>query len=175
MAVRIESMSEDDIVAVASIDGPTRMSEDQLLQELTRPWARLWLARETLARETLAGETVAGDERGVAAYVVAWQVADELHVLNVATRPDRRRRGLARALVDHAVDYARSQRDRQVLLEVRRSNLSAIALYRAVGFFAMGVRARYYPDDEDAIEMVLALDPDTGAIVPHADEVRLNG
>ena len=52
---------------------------------------------------------------------------------------------------------------KHVLLEVRRSNAPAIALYRALGFFAMGVRARYYPDDEDAVEMVLALDLETGA------------
>ena len=44
----------------------------------------------------------------------------------------------------------------------------------ALGFFAMGVRARYYPDDEDAVEMVLMLDPDTGDIVAHDDEVRLD-
>ncbi len=38
----------------------------------------------------------------------------------------------------------------------------------------MGVRARYYQDDEDAVEMVLAFDVETGAIVPHPDEVRLH-
>ncbi len=53
--------------------------------------------------------------------------------------------------------------------------MPAIALYRALGFFAIGVRTRYYPDDEDAIEMVLAFDSATGEIVPHADEVRLHG
>jgi hypothetical protein len=37
----------------------------------------------------------------------------------------------------------------------------------------MGVRPRYYPDDEDAIEMVLLLDTETGEVVPHEDEVRL--
>jgi ribosomal-protein-alanine N-acetyltransferase len=161
--VRIDTMGEDDVVAVASIDGATPMSEQQLADELKRPWARVWVAREP------------GDERGVAAFLVAWQVADELHVLNVATRPERRRRGLARALMDHAVRYAHAHRDKHVLLEVRRSNLAAIALYRAIGFFAMGVRPRYYPDDEDAIEMVLAFDPETGAIVPQADQVRLHG
>jgi ribosomal-protein-alanine N-acetyltransferase len=57
---------------------------------------------------------------------------------------------------------------------VRRSNAAAIALYRSVGFFAMGVRAKYYPDDEDAVEMVLLLDPATGAVVAHDDEVRLD-
>src|SRR6185437_5122595 len=161
MAVRIETMSAGDLAAVAAIDGPTRMSEEQLRAELERSWARCWVAREPR------------DEAAVAAYVIAWHVADELHVLNVATRADRRRRGLARALMGHAVDYAREHRVKHALLEVRRSNSPAIALYRAVGFFAMGVRARYYPDDEDAIEMVLAFNAETGEIEPHADEVRL--
>ncbi len=161
MAVRVETMKEGDVPAVAAIEGPTQMGEGQLLEELDRAWARMWVARE-------AAETPV-------AYLIAWHVADELHVLNVATRADRRRRGLARALMLHAVAHARAHRVKHVLLEVRRSNVAAIALYRSLGFFAMGVRARYYPDDEDAIEMVLAFDVETGAIVPHADEVRLHG
>ena len=64
------------------------------------------------------------------AFVVSWHVADELHVLNVATREDRRRRGLGRALMDHVVAYAREHALKHVLLEVRRSNAPAIALYR---------------------------------------------
>ena len=78
MPLRIDTMNEDDVAAVVSIDGPTRMSEEQLRAEIQRPWARLWVAR---------------DERVVVAFVIAWHVADELHVLNVATREDRRRRG----------------------------------------------------------------------------------
>jgi [ribosomal protein S18]-alanine N-acetyltransferase len=160
MLLRIDKMTEADVAAVVSIDGPTRMSEEQLCAEILRPWARLWVARE---------------EHVIVAFVIAWHVADELHVLNVATRQDRRRRGFARRLMDHVVAHARAARVKHVLLEVRRSNLAAIALYRALGFFAMGVRARYYQDDEDAIEMVLAFDTKTGEIVPHADEVRLHG
>jgi ribosomal-protein-alanine N-acetyltransferase len=163
MPVRIDTMNEADVAAVVAIDGPTRMSDEQLRAELQRPWARLWVARES------------SREDRVVAYVIAWHVADELHVLNVATREDRRRRGIARQLMDHVVAHARSVHVKHVLLEVRRGNVPAISLYRAVGFFAMGVRARYYPDDEDAIEMVLAFDVETGEIVPHADEVRLHG
>jgi len=153
-------MNEADVAAVVSIDGPTRIGEEQLRAELLRPWARLWVARE---------------DGVVVAFVIAWHVADELHVLNVATREDRRRRGIARHLMEHVVAHARAVRVKHALLEVRRSNVAAIALYRAFGFFAMGVRTRYYPDDEDAIEMVLAFDIATGEIVPHADEVRLHG
>jgi ribosomal-protein-alanine N-acetyltransferase len=160
MPVRIERMKADDVVAVAAIEGPTRLTEEQLRGELERPWARLWVATE-------AGY-------GVVAFAVAWHVTDEIHLLNVATRADRQRRGIARALLCGLVAYAREVRARHVLLEVRRSNVAAIGLYRQLGFFAMGVRARYYPDDEDAVEMVLVFDAE-GAIVARSDEVRLHG
>jgi ribosomal-protein-alanine N-acetyltransferase len=156
---RVSAMTEADVDAVARIDPDAHATSAQLREEIARPWSRLWVAR---------------DDRGVVtAFLVAWHVADELHVLNVATAADRRRRGYGRALVAACVSYAKEERLRHVLLEVRRSNAPAIALYRGAGFFAMGLRARYYPDDEDAIEMVLLLDPESGEIVPHDDEVKL--
>lgn len=161
-AVVVEKMHAGDVEAVAAIEGPTRMDASALRGELERPWSRLWVAREHPAPDAVA-------------YVVTWHVADELHVLNVATRTDCRRRGIGRSLMDEVVGYARASNVKHVLLEVRRSNTAAIALYRGVGFFAMGVRARYYPDDEDAVEMVLMLDAETGAVVRHDDEVRLDG
>jgi ribosomal-protein-alanine N-acetyltransferase len=157
--VRIEAMRESDIADVLAIEAGAAMNEEQLRGELARTWARLWVARE--------------DDGHVSAFLVSWVVADEIHVLNVATLPARRRSGLARALMMHVIEIGRTERFRHVLLEVRRSNRAAIALYRAVGFFAMGVRAKYYPDDEDAVEMVLLFDPTTGNVQPHADEVRL--
>jgi ribosomal-protein-alanine N-acetyltransferase len=160
MPIRVDTMSEADVPAVVSIEGPTHMSEEQLRSEIQRPWARLWVAKE---------------DETIVAFVIAWHVVDEIHVLNVATRMDRRRRGIARRLMDHLVEHARTVHAKHLLLEVRRSNVAAIALYRALGFFAIGVRTRYYPDDEDAVEMVLAFDSATGEIVPHADEVRLHG
>ena len=58
----------------------------------------------------------------------------------------------------------------------RRSNRPAIKLYRAFGFTALGVRPRYYADnDEDAIEMMLGLDPETGRAMPGKDEIRIDG
>jgi ribosomal-protein-alanine N-acetyltransferase len=160
--MHIDAMREDDVDAVAAMDGPTAMTAEHLRDELLRPWSRLWVAREE------------GTGGGIVAFLVCWHVSDELHVLNVATRLDRRRLGIGRALMNEAVGYGRKHRVRHVLLEVRRTNRAAIAMYRALGFFAMGVRAKYYPDDEDAVEMVLKLDPNTGDVVPHTDEVRLD-
>jgi ribosomal-protein-alanine N-acetyltransferase len=134
------------------------------LEEFARPWARIWVA----ARD-------ARSSRALEAFLVAWHVADELHVLNVATAPPARCAGLGSALLEAALAYAAVEHVRLVLLEVRRSNRDAIRLYRRFGFTAMGVRPGYYADDgEDAIEMVLSLDPMTGATLPGRDEIRID-
>jgi [ribosomal protein S18]-alanine N-acetyltransferase len=154
-----EGLAAVDALARASFAESTFSAEE----ELGRPWARIWTALPS------------GDE-APAAFLVAWHVADELHVLNVATDPPMRRRGLARALMDEALVYAAGERVRIVLLEVRRSNRPAIKLYRGLGFTVLGVRPGYYADnDEDAIEMILALDPASGRVVPGKDEIRIDG
>lgn len=145
-----------DAIAIASFDHPQFSAEE----ELSRPWTRCWVARE--ADHSLA-------------FLVAWHVADELHVLSVATLPAARRRGIATSLMRASIEYARARHVRIVLLEVRRSNRPALRLYRGMGFTAMGVRPGYYGDNgEDAIEMVLSLDPVTGTIQPGRDEIYLD-
>ncbi|HSN96729.1 MAG TPA: ribosomal protein S18-alanine N-acetyltransferase [Candidatus Nanopelagicales bacterium] len=149
-------LSEIDAMASTSLDQPQFSAH----AELSRPWTRGWVARE---------------ERRVLAFLIAWHVADELHVLNVATAPAARRRGIAAALMRVSIDYAREHRIRILLLEVRRSNVPALRLYRGLGFTTLRVRSGYYEDNgEDAVEMILALDPVTGAIQPGRDEVRLD-
>jgi ribosomal-protein-alanine N-acetyltransferase len=158
-AVRIEAMLPSDVAAVAAIDGGAPGGEEDLRSELERPWSHAWVAR---------------DERGEAvAFVVAWWVVDEMHILNLATRPDRRGRGIGRSLMEETVAFARRKCAKRMLLEVRRSNHPALALYRSLGFFATNLRARYYSDDEDAIEMALVFDTLTGDVVTHPDAVSL--
>ena len=83
-----------------------------------------------------------------------WLVADEIHLLNLATHPLARRAGHASRLLAHIIEFGRQHDCRIVTLEVRRSNAGAIALYEAFGFRSAGVRRRYYQDNgEDAIVM----------------------
>jgi [ribosomal protein S18]-alanine N-acetyltransferase len=188
--ITLEIMREADVPAVAAlqalafaVDGGAapdaranprseehRVSESQLREELARPWARLWILREAAAQDDVSREGAAG----VLAFLIAWHVADELHVLSVATNPEHRRKGLARRLMVHAIDFARIHKGRLILLEVRRSNANAIALYRSLAFFAMNVRRAYYADGEDAVEMALVMDPETGILMPRADDVRID-
>jgi [ribosomal protein S18]-alanine N-acetyltransferase len=154
---------EIDRTAIAAIDEACfRHGTINLAAELERPWAHVWAAR------------LGGEWSPPAAFLVAWAVADELHILSVGTLPVHRRTGLARALMVHAIDFARSRRADVILLEVRRSNEPAIRLYRGLGFSAIGIREQYYADNlEDAIEMALMLDPFTGQIIPGRDDVSL--
>jgi ribosomal-protein-alanine N-acetyltransferase len=139
--VRIDAMTEADVGAVVAIDSSA--THAQLAEEIVRPWSRIWVARE--------------DDGAPLAFLLLWHVVDELHLLNIATRADRRRGGIGRALMETMLAYGREHDARHVFLEVRRSNAPAIALYRKLGFEQLGVRARYYPDGEDALEMVLRL------------------
>src|SRR5687768_10885793 len=113
--------------------------------ELARSYARLWVARITPQGEPV-GLLLAGD------------AAEEVHLLDLAVDAGVRRRGVGRRLLETWLEYARARSARLVLLEVRRSNAAAIALYRALGFEEAGVRRGYYSDDgEDALEFRLEL------------------
>jgi ribosomal-protein-alanine N-acetyltransferase len=75
------------------------------------------------------------------------------HLMNLAVDPDRRRRGIATALMEALLERLPSP-DEQITLEVRPSNDAALALYERFGFKVAGVRRRYYQDNgEDALIM----------------------
>jgi ribosomal-protein-alanine N-acetyltransferase len=143
-------MAVEDLDRIMEIekDGFTHpWSADLLRREMMHDWSTILLATE---RRGLA-EAILG-------FVVFWLVHDELHVLNIATALEARRRGVGWALMEEAATRARQAGAILATLEVRRSNQGAIALYRALGYRQVGVRPNYYADEgEDAIVMVLDL------------------
>lgn len=92
-------------------------------------------------------------------YLLAWHVADELEIHDVATHPSARRGGVGRALVTAACAEAVARGARSAYLEVRRGNDAARALYRWAGFADGDVRRGYYDDGEDAVLMNRAFVP----------------
>jgi ribosomal protein S18 acetylase RimI-like enzyme len=81
---------------------------------------------------------LAGDEPiGIAVCFVGFSTFRARPLLNIhdlAVLPQHRRKGVARALLQAAEDYARRQGCCRVTLEVLESNLQARALYRRFGF-----------------------------------------
>jgi ribosomal-protein-alanine N-acetyltransferase len=92
-------------------------------------------------------------------YVLFWVLPGAVDIHNIAVHTEYRRRGLARVLLSRVIDDAKRQSIFRVLLEVRKSNLSAQKLYETMGFHTTGVRKGYYSDNgEDAFAMALELD-----------------
>jgi len=93
-------------------------------------------------------------------YAVMSIGADEAHLLNLCVRPESQRRGLARWMLEHLLEWAGANTVKTVFLEVRPSNERAIALYHAAGFCEIGLRKGYYPATrgrEDAVAMAKEL------------------
>jgi len=88
------------------------------------------------------------------AYGGIWLMVDEAHVTTFAVDPRYRRRRIGERLLLALLDLARDRQAREATLEVRLSNLPARRLYEKYGFRPVGIRPRYYSDNqEDALIM----------------------
>jgi [ribosomal protein S18]-alanine N-acetyltransferase len=88
--------------------------------------------------------------------LVLWLIVDEAHIATLATHPAYRRQGIAKSLLVTALDQAYTEGARTAFLEVRAGNHAARSMYRTFGFEEVGLRERYYKDNnEDAILMTL--------------------
>lgn len=94
----------------------------------------------------------------MAAFAITQVVLDEASLFNIAVDPAFQRRGLGRQLLQHLIDELIKLDVLTLWLEVRASNLPAIALYEQLGFNQVSRRPNYYPTAsgrEDAILMAL--------------------
>ncbi len=100
------------------------------------------------------------DGTEIIGYALMMLVLDEAHLLNLSIARAYQKQGLGRLLLEHMIAIARRQSAANMFLEVRPSNVSAIALYESIGFNEMAIRRGYYPAHngrEDAVLMGLAL------------------
>lgn len=126
------------------------MSQESFASE---PWTREGVLEE-IDRESSLCEVVEMPGHGVVGLLMAWRVADELHLLRIATRPGWRRQGIGGRLLDRLLEVACEESASVCYLEVRASNLAARALYETRGFKIVGVRKAYYVNPaEDAVLM----------------------
>ncbi|MDE3156776.1 MAG: ribosomal protein S18-alanine N-acetyltransferase [Acidobacteriota bacterium] len=118
----------------------------------TNPWTREMYLSEFAHSRVSHFYVVRDDEGEVAGFCSIWLVVDELHINNVAIRPESRGRGWGAALVTHVLREGARLGARRATLEVRRSNEAARRLYRRLGFELVGTRRNYYTHPvEDAL------------------------
>ena len=153
-SLEIRRMRPDDLEEVMVIERAAfkhPWSTELFRRELEHDWSTILIAVEPLT------SAAKGDER-IVAFLIYWLVHDEIHILNVAVSAEHRRKGTARLLMAETERRANLANASLMTLEVRRSNLGALDLYREFDYRAVGVRPNYYVDEgEDAIVMVKEL------------------
>jgi tRNA threonylcarbamoyl adenosine modification protein YeaZ/ribosomal-protein-alanine acetyltransferase len=135
-----------------------------LLSELhAESFSKAWT--ETSFRGLLSGggtrALVATNQNNSTGFVLFRSAADEAEILTICTRPDFRRKGLGRLLVNNMEQQLKPGGIKSLFIEVAISNVAALALYKSCGFKPAGTRKNYYAladgRHEDAIIMRKAL------------------
>lgn len=96
----------------------------------------------------------------ICGYAILMPLVDEAELLTIGVAAAQQRKGLGRAMLTEMLGVARDRNMQRVFLEVRSSNVAAIALYRSAGFSEIGVRRDYYRNangSEDALVMACEL------------------
>lgn len=121
----------------------------------TDPWSMETFVHE-ITKNHMASYVVAVDENTnkITGYAGMWIVLDEAHITNVGVLPEYRGKGIGVMLMNRQVKDSIVAGAIKMTLEARVSNEVAINLYKKLGFTQVGIRKRYYEDNnEDAVIM----------------------
>jgi [ribosomal protein S18]-alanine N-acetyltransferase len=146
--VRDDAVTVEPLSGTADLDGILEVDEASFV----RPWTREMYEAELRNSGVTRIYVIRTPGWRVAGYCAIWLLATEVHINNLAIRPEARRRRLATILLTRVLEAAGREGGESATLEVRRSNHDARALYEGLGFRVRGVRKDYYTDPvEDAL------------------------
>lgn len=141
--ITIRRMTMDDVDGVYAVEISTFVdawSRDAFVSDMKNPVARYLVAEQ---------------DGKIIGYAGAWVILDESHITNIAVLKEHRGQGTGKRLTRDLLQYLSNLGAAYATLEVRRSNEVAQNLYKSLGFIQLGVRKRYYTDNnEDALLMV---------------------
>lgn len=150
MNIRLTEMIESDIDEVLEIERasfPFPWSKKMFLNELSNPNSRIILAK--------------GESDEILGFICFWNVAGEIHILNLAVHPGHRRQDIGKRLLTHVIESSIANGAGLFALEARSRNTTAISFYKSFGFKKVGLRKEYYADTgDDAVLMDLELNID---------------
>lgn len=149
----IRRMRADDAQAAALLEAAT----------FARPWTLKDFLYEML-ENPVARYLLAENDGQMLGFAGVHIILDEGHITNIAVAEAARGQGIGKALTSALMQYAANLGVAYLTLEVRASNEKAIGLYKTLGFVKVGIRAKYYDDNqEDAWLMVCDRLPDAQA------------
>ncbi len=141
--MNIREMTWDDLDQVMVIER----------ENFSVPWTEMGFFTY-LMREDALFLVAEDEEENIQGYCGVIIAIDEGDITNVSVKKELQGQGIGKALVEELITRTVLRGVRTLFLEVRKSNISALALYEKMGFEHMGVRKNYYTDPvEDGITM----------------------
>jgi ribosomal-protein-alanine N-acetyltransferase len=148
-AITIRRMTVEDVPEVYALD----------VLSFNLPWTQrsfLYEVKENAKSRSWVVDGYLSGRKRLVAMLVMWLILDEAHIATLAVHPEFRRQGIARRLLQTALNGSYNEGACRAFLEVRAGHEAALAMYRALGFEVVGRRLRYYHDNnEDALLMTL--------------------
>jgi [ribosomal protein S18]-alanine N-acetyltransferase len=141
-AIRVAKMSEADRLAALHAASFAQSWVAAAFAELLAWPTSFALMAFSRARPAPAGEAA----QEALGFILCRVAGGECEVATLAVLPEMRRQGIATALLETAVAYAREVGAATVFLEVAEDNEPARQLYARLGFEPVGRRAAYYRD-----------------------------
>jgi ribosomal-protein-alanine acetyltransferase len=129
------------------------VSIQRILRDAKLSYRKLREAHGVPTDEVASGGSLVCERGGNLLGVLQWrQVGEELEIFDVAVDGTHHRQGIAGLLLESLLSLAKKRGVKEIFLEVRESNVAALALYRKFGFTVGGRRPYYYRDpDEPAL------------------------
>ena len=139
---RMRPQDVPDVMEIESISfGRHHWSEESFYNEMNNQVGRYYALIHT-ERKKLIG------------YLGFWLIADEAHITTVAVKPEYRGNALGELMLSQCLERCAQHSIHWVTLEVRVTNYNAQNLYYKYGFASVGIRPKYYQDNqEDALIM----------------------
>ena len=142
---RIEIMRESDLDEIVQIEASSRWtswSRQSFMEEIKSPCSCCFALR-----------TRNGPGDSPVGFICFRMVEDESELLNLAIHPDYRQKGFGKELMRFYIDFCHQRKIETFYLETGVKNQAAIRLYRSFAFHPVGIRQKFYPENEDALLM----------------------
>lgn len=141
----IEKATPEDVEEIYKIEQENfsyPWSKESFYRELSLPWTRFYTVKLTNSKEVIG-------------YICCWVFKTEASINNFSIKKFYQRQGVGSMLLNFLISQLSSEGVKSISLEVRKSNIPAINLYKKFGFVQVGIRINFYPDNEDALVMRL--------------------
>ena len=98
---------------------------------------------------------VAKQENEIVGFAGILLIIDQVNIMNIVVKKDKRNFGIGSLLLEEIIRYSKIHNATSITLEVNEKNIPGIKLYKKYGFKQVGLRRKYYNNEDNAILMDL--------------------